>query len=242
VSPAVLAGVDPTLVSDWLRGEQLLAERGLALFARFPVTQAQRVLLPELETTLSCPLAVLVANDARLWPPVAAELVRSKSVHPLDSYVERAVADACTPMEARGVRVQRFFSWRMDYPRGDGTFGALPFQRLAQSVGFAAHGPAHLSVHPMVGPWFALRALIVIDVDASALPQAAARLEPCASCATQPCRAALSTALSTPETDPERWRAWLAIREVCPVGSEFRYGAEQIRYHYTHVFRSALKP
>ena len=29
------------------------------------------------------------------------------------------------------------------------------------------------------------------------------------------------------------WRAWLAVREACPVGGEHAYGPAQTRYHYT---------
>jgi hypothetical protein len=28
------------------------------------------------------------------------------------------------------------------------------------------------------------------------------------------------------------WRAWVAVRDACPVGRASRYGDEQIRYHY----------
>jgi methylmalonic aciduria homocystinuria type C protein len=39
------------------------------------------------------------------------------------------------------------------------------------------------------------------------------------------------------------WRAWLAVRESCPVGREYRYCDAQIEYHYTKdraILRRAL--
>jgi methylmalonic aciduria homocystinuria type C protein len=37
----------------------------------------------------------------------------------------------------------------------------------------------------------------------------------------------------------EQWRLWLAVRDACPVGREYRYSENQIRWHYAHD-RSAL--
>jgi cyanocobalamin reductase (cyanide-eliminating) / alkylcobalamin dealkylase len=35
-----------------------------------------------------------------------------------------------------------------------------------------------------------------------------------------------------PKLDADTWRAWLAVRDACPVGREHRYGDDQIAYHY----------
>jgi len=32
----------------------------------------------------------------------------------------------------------------------------------------------------------------------------------------------------------EEWRAWLAVRDACPLGRAHRYTEPQVLYHYTH--------
>jgi hypothetical protein len=34
---------------------------------------------------------------------------------------------------------------------------------------------------------------------------------------------------------PERWRAWLEVRDACTAGREHRYSDEQIAYHYSFL-------
>jgi methylmalonic aciduria homocystinuria type C protein len=106
---------------------------------------------------------------------------------------------------------------------------ALPIQRLAELVGLASLSPSHLSIHPLYGPWFALRAVAVFDVDGPDEP-APALTSPCVQC-DKPCLPALERAL--PLRVEEHAGAWIAVRDACPVGRASRYGEEQLRYHYT---------
>jgi methylmalonic aciduria homocystinuria type C protein len=109
-------------------------------------------------------------------------------------------------------------------------------QRLAERAGFAPLSSGRLSAHPVYGPWFALRAVVVFDVDGPDGPAPFANA-PCAGC-DAPCRVAFEHALAVSDarSDPallhERWRPWLAVRDACPVGRDWRYSEEQILYHY----------
>src|SRR5204862_2117912 len=131
---------------------------------------------------------------------------------PLDRYTERAIADAFP--DAPVVFAHREY---------DGAF--LPFTRLAVATGFAALAPSHLVVHPIYGPWIALRAVIAI---AGEPPQRAPIPQPCT--CDETCRDALAAAL--PTTD---WRAWLAVRDACPLRSH-RYTDEQVEFHYSQAW------
>jgi methylmalonic aciduria homocystinuria type C protein len=93
--------------------------------------------------------------------------------------------------------------------------------------------PSHMCVHPTFGPWMALRAAIVIDVEG---PPPRAPIAPPCDCATG-CQAALDRALAARARESlselrERWKLWLAVRDACPVGRAHRYDDDQIRYHY----------
>jgi cyanocobalamin reductase (cyanide-eliminating) / alkylcobalamin dealkylase len=157
---------------------------------------------------------ILVGNTRALWPPfvaaVHADRELAASSDPLDRYVELAIARAFPAAPA-------WFSHR----RYDGAF--LPFQKLAVATGLGVLAPTQLVIHPVYGPWFALRAIVLVDGDPpAALPT------PSVACCNGDCRARLDAAL--PSHD---WRAWVAVRDACNVGRAYRYGDEQITYHYT---------
>jgi epoxyqueuosine reductase QueG len=147
-------------------------------------------------------------------PALAAE------AHPLDRYVERAV-DGAFP-GARIVYVHR---------RYDGAF--LPFQHLAVATGLGAMSDGHLVIHPIYGPWFALRAVITVPA-VEPPPVRAPIAKPCA------CSPACAAALEAAETT-DSWRAWLAVRDACSLRA-WRYSDEQIQFHYAGAWSAAREP
>lgn len=193
-------------------------------------------------------LAVLVGNSRRLWPmfkaALAREAARLDEGNPLDRYVTESVNAAAAAAAAQldgGARHQVLFGHTMQ-PR------PIAIQKMAREAGLAALSPSHLSVHPVFGPWIALRAVAVFDVEAAPSPPQAVT-EPCASCE-QPCLAALEKALGSagaqpPEKisiDEQSWKKWLAVRDACPVGRAHRYSADQITYHYTKNPTALVRP
>jgi hypothetical protein len=177
-------------------------------------------------------LGIVIGNTRELWPvftrAVRDDATLADSEQPLDTYVTtrltRLLAEA-TSQSARLVLAH------VTAPR------AFPIQRLAESVGLAAMAPCHLAIHPLHGLWFALRAVVVVDVAGPGT--APSPLErPCNGCSA-PCVAALQRALEasgaplTPAAVAEHASEWIAVRDACPVGQSSRYGAEQLRYHYS---------
>jgi len=188
------------------------------------------------------PLGILIGNTLAIWPHflahVRAEPDLSRHEHPLDTWVERSIRSALDQM---GANATPYFAHHK-YLRG-----YLPLQHFAQQLGALALSPSHLSVHPEYGPWLALRALIVLDLEADdgaasggVFPPAT---EPCASCAA-PCRAPFELAAqnSSPLEGAQRvvghWQQWLRVRDACPQGRPFRYSDEQISYHYARDRRA----
>lgn len=164
------------------------------------------------------PLGLIVANTRALWPRFlaarAADPALAASRDPIEHYTESSVAHALDGADATCVFPHRQY---------DGAF--LPFQRLAAAAGLATLTPTHLLVHPTYGPWFALRAVILVAGTAPATTPLAP----------YECDAATLQAFehALVAEGPESWRAWLAVRDACPLGREHRYGAAQIAYHYT---------
>ena len=156
------------------------------------------------------PLGLLVGNTRALWPRIVARYRARPTEHPFHDYVE----EACAPFDAC------WFSHR----RYDGAF--VPFQRLAVASGLGMLAPTQLVIHPTYGPWFALRAVVLV---AGTPP--ATQPSPIACTCGAPCLDALAHAQAA--SGPDAWRAWLAVRESCNVGRNYRYSDDQIAYHYT---------
>ncbi|HET9955966.1 MAG TPA: hypothetical protein VFQ61_15770 [Polyangiaceae bacterium] len=177
-------------------------------------------------------LAFLIGNGRELWPEFCARLCADSALrcseNPLDEYVVGAVERA---VQAWADRTEVLFAHTLE-PR------PIPIQRIAQAAGFAHLSPSHLSVHAEFGPWFALRAVVVIDRKPENLQRRPAP-DPCSSCR-KPClplfreaEQKLSETRTVLHTDESLWRAFLAVREACPIGRDARYDEAQIDYHYS---------
>ncbi|HEY5925533.1 MAG TPA: hypothetical protein VIV11_27800 [Kofleriaceae bacterium] len=207
----------------------LLAEAGFDLVHPFDAHAVARAV--ELDV-LADPVrrcGWLVGNTRALWPRLAAaraaDAALAASSDPIEDYVEQTCARIS---DAHCVFAHRRYA---------GAF--LPFQRLAVAAGFGTLSSTQLVIHPVYGPWFALRA-VVLTADppiTRVLPAAACdcadrfgpEAEPLGSMTRGRCSAAFEHARDPHST----WRDWLAVRDACCVGREHRYGEDQIAYHYT---------
>ncbi|HKA89628.1 MAG TPA: hypothetical protein VKE22_18315 [Haliangiales bacterium] len=177
-------------------------------------------------------LVMVAGNGRALWPPFLAWLAedpaRPESPHPLQAYVEEATRRAVA-----GVDCEVRFAH--DGPP------FVPIQRLAERAGLAWLAPSNLSIHPVVGPWLSLRAVIVADDGEPVVP---APPPPCAACPSA-CLPAFERARAArdPVAAQTAWPTWLAVRDACPIGREHRFQEDHIRYGYTkdrEILRKAL--
>jgi len=170
------------------------------------------------------PLGLLVGNTRALWPvfTAARQADPALAAHgdPLELYTEQTIDRVAATIA--GSRV--LYAHR----RHGAAF--LPFQRLAVAAGVGTSSPTHLVIHPVYGPWFALRAVILCN---ASTPLRANVSTVCTCTAT--CLRAFDAAMAA--TGPELWKAWLAVRDACPVGREHRYSDDQIAYHYSFMAR-----
>ena len=175
-------------------------------------------------------LGVLIGNTRRIWPAFTRVLRNDPALldaeHPLDTYVERALTDAA----GLTITARHVILWaHRTTPR------PIAIQRIAHASGLAHLSPSQLSIHPHYGPWWALRAVIVVDTDGPVDERPRAP-DPCTACS-KPClgafeRALAATDLGRPGDVERQWRPWANVREVCPEGQASRYGEDQLRYHY----------
>jgi methylmalonic aciduria homocystinuria type C protein len=171
-------------------------------------------------------LAIVVGNSRALWPPFVSALGEDPSLlasaEPLERYTELTIGAAVREL---GVRAE--VRWAHE-------LGArlVAIQRLAHVAGLAYLSPSHLSVHPIYGPWVALRAAITFELAGPERPRPQLA-PPCGDCSAA-CLPSFERArsLTSPNGDGD-WRHWLACRDACPAGREHRYYASQIVYHYS---------
>lgn len=175
-------------------------------------------------------LALLIGNTRALWPVFQAAAQASPALstarHPLDDYTRRVLWNAAS--RAAPLASCTYFAHTLP-PL------AIPIQRLAERIGLAGLSPSRLAVHPSYGPWFALRAVLLVDLDgpAAAAPEP---VRPCLGCSA-PCVPAFEHALAAsaplgPESVAEHASEWIAVRDACPLGRDFRYTDDQLAYHY----------
>src|SRR5262245_17031530 len=118
------------------------------------------------------PCGLLVGNTRALWPIFsAARDVLGDAPHPLERYTEQTIDRI-----AGGAPV--FYGHRR---YGD---AFVPLQRLAVAAGLGALAPTQLVIHPVFGPWFALRAVILHP----GIPVQHAPVAPPCSCTQSACR------------------------------------------------------
>jgi cyanocobalamin reductase (cyanide-eliminating) / alkylcobalamin dealkylase len=171
------------------------------------------------------PFGILVGNTRALWQPFLAarneDTTLEASSDPVELYTERVIGAHAATLGASVYYSHRRY--------GD---AYLPFQRIADAGGLAALAPTQLLIHPIFGPWFALRALLLGEGAQKWGPTPFLPTPFLGSCT---CDARCTSAFEAAQaaTGPDAWRAWLAVRDACPVGREFRYSDAQLAYHYT---------
>jgi hypothetical protein len=158
---------------------------------------------------------------------------------PLDRFTRAAVEGALTAAlraDDRG-EGQLSLGYRILFPFVDSQ-PPLPFQRLGQAAGLGAPGPLGIQIHPRFGPWWAYRALIILD---ALLPEESAVGDGCAGC-DAPCTAACPAhavavtgfgyaACGAHRLEDPACHFACAARSRCIRGPEHAYSARQLAFH-----------
>jgi epoxyqueuosine reductase QueG len=152
--------------------------------------------------------------------------------NPLDRFTMRVVNAAVADALARPVVAHStYFPFTTSQP-------LIPFQRLGRAAGLGGPGPLGLQIHPVFGPWWAYRALVVVDRE---LPPAPAPGDGCAGCDAPcvtacPAGAVAVTGFDVPACHARRLsvdacRLSCAARIACVRGPEHHYSDRQLAFH-----------
>ena len=165
---------------------------------------------------------------------------------PVDEYTVATVERVVPPMLAEaGVRSRVAYPFRF-------AEDPISFVDLAIAAGLGAPSLLRVLVHPTYGPWMALRAALLVDVELAA-PRPAEGYDPCPTCVERSCIAACP---GNVVHFPEGWdvagciahrhatgdcEARCHARFDCVVGREHRYPDEALAHHHRRAWRM-MKP
>lgn len=192
--------------------------------------------LPEFERSNT--LGVLIGNSRVLWGELLQSLAADPTLlerdHPLDTYVTQELQKITGALETTT-------ELRFSYEEGD---RIVAMQAISELSGLAPLRTGMLNIHPIYGPWIALRAVVICDLNAEGVELEEPPTLPtgwedaCGLAFKEACSAAGDTL--SPGEIKANWRRWLKVRDACPIGREYRYCERQILYHYTQD-RSVLQ-
>lgn len=191
---------------------------------------------PEVSATLgeTAPyrqLILLGHGGKNLWECIKA--ARIAGADPIDEFSVHSI-EQCF---AEHLPANRY---RIIFP-GEQPIG---LQQLGKLAGWHQAAPFMVGIDPEWGTWYAYRAVVLADTDFCPSP-AVNRNSPCTSCQARPCITACPAQAMADggfslarcadyRTQPDSACAFTCLaRLACPVGSEHRYDADQLRHSYS---------
>jgi hypothetical protein len=185
---------------------------------------------PDLADGRPCRCVIVIGNiGSSMWPGFREH--ESPGPNPLDRWTRQVLQ----PIAER-------FGATYVHP-SDEPF--QPFQRWARMADDVWQSPIGLLVHPTFGLWHAYRGAFLFGDEITGLPLVGSGSDPCLTCAEQPCLSACPVDAFTADgydtdacaghvrsgSEPMCLDEGCAARCACPVGVEFRYGHDQMRFH-----------
>ncbi len=210
--------------------------------ALVPERYAIRTLLPGAQTV------VVIGNGGgafwagfRAYCTTRPEYLQERT-HPLDDYTVEVIETALTPLLERAQTQYRYL-----YPFRFRT-APVSFMHLAQAAGLAGPSILGVVIHPVYGPWIALRAAVLLSQEIT-IPPAALGFDPCPSCRERPCVTACpagavraTSGWDIPACIQHRLRLradcvdYCYARYHCVYGQQHRYPLDELRYHQQRSF------
>jgi epoxyqueuosine reductase len=172
---------------------------------------------------------------------------RENREHPLDDYTVAVIETTLTPLLDEAKATYRYL-----YPFRFWT-EPVSFMHLAHAAGLAGPSILGVMIHPHYGPWIALRAAVLLDLECSA-PPVAAGFDPCPTCTERAC---ITACPATAVTSEKGWDIptcvhhrlqvttdcvdYCQARYNCVYGREHRYPPDELQYHQRQSFAEMRK-
>jgi hypothetical protein len=184
-------------------------------------------------------VGVIIGNTKLLWDFVMLWWQKFPEIsNPIDTYCLQ-VLNEVMETEMQSLR----YEVRWSHLKYGNTY--IPMQRICNDSRLAYFDPnTSLCIHHTYGPWFALRAVISVDLCPSEVGLSESETPPLlpSPLSDEEQRVAkvfFEKALST----PKNWEAWVQVRDSVSFERTniYRYGDEQMQYHYTKQIPDRMK-
>jgi hypothetical protein len=230
---------------------QAAAPHGLNLVAAIPAHRYDSAVTENMRARFidpNCRSLVVIGNGGgSFWRCFTEYAARRPGWHdrqnPLDDFTREIVEGSVAPVvQASGMRCSPVYPFVSDGP-------TLNFMELARLAGLAGPSIIGVVVHPVFGPWIALRAALLTDAALDA-PGDAVGFDPCPSCGPRSC---VSSCPAGAIAFPAGWdiRECLTYRVEaeadctprcharagCVLGPEHRYPDDELAYHQMRALR-----
>ena len=200
------------------------------------------LLLPERYHSTYRTILLLGAGGRGFWEQFqAAPEAHDGLPDPLDRFSVRQVDSLAAIVRSWDPTAVSAFPFR--HPQQ-----VIPFQALVSHTGLTRPAPFGVAIHPIYGPWFAWRGLILCELE---WPETSGlETSPCHRCSA-PCLQACPAAAARPEgliwerclqerRRESPCRGTCASRTACIVGTEHQYGSHQTAYHAAASLREIM--
>jgi hypothetical protein len=233
-------GLDPCLEAAGIDLAGVLAPA--AYDAHVPAAWRQGALLPEARAVALLACGGRAFGDAlRAAHPGGLASARD----PVERFTRAAVESAAARLREAGFAARAAFAWE----RRGGDFA--DFVALARACGLGEPSRLGLLLHPVYGPWLALRALLLTSKPLAPTPPLA-DFDPCTGCPA-PCADACPGAAVAPggfdalacahtRRRLERCAERCDARHACVVGTQHAYAADVEAHHMRHVPKIDIPP
>jgi hypothetical protein len=164
-------------------------------------------------------LGIIIGNTKNFWIPFMKEyeLNFKDCSNPVDKYTENVIKKL---VKQEFSQIKYFVKFSHDVENNE----IVSMQKACHVSGLAFNEEnIGLCIHPIYGPWFALRAVIVFDLDAPSEVETIKEF-PGSEMDLKNMKIEMKKAMVTGN--------WLNVRNVCQLGNEYKYSQEQIDYHY----------
>lgn len=222
-------------------GLEMMRDAGLQLQAAFPVSELPAWVIDPLEAAGHAPaefrsLVMFGHGGTRLGESIVGRT--EAAADPFDDTSRRLASEF----------VHRYLEGsdhEVVYPGP----ALLPLGRMAELADWGRPSPLGLTINSEFGLWLAHRAVLLVNADINIARRRAPH--PCDSCDDKPCIAACPagavhvdagfdvTACTQHRVEPDSSCAYQCLaRNACPIGSEHRYGPDQMTHHYAASLKS----
>ncbi|MDA0272285.1 MAG: hypothetical protein O3C68_03420 [Proteobacteria bacterium] len=205
-------------------------QKGFALEAALQVSSVE-VALPDVADDYS-QLLVFGHVGSDFWNLLDEPLTGD---HPLDAVSIKMVEGF---LQATGCT-----EYLVLYPLSD---VQIDLRGLGKQLGWHADSALGIGINAIYGTWFAYRVVVLANTSYETSEARGANNlaeSPCASCITRPCVGAcpvdapgdtfdLQACITERSTVGSACAYQCLARNACPVGTEYRYDQDQMRYHY----------